>query len=636
MNLSDVKIKDIVEKYFDIEIDQNSTILDQLEIEDLAGGDWLFRQGDPGDSLYLLVRGRLQVWSEGDTGTGNIAADKSRGNIANNNAESNSKNLQDQAVDHLLGEIVPGDSVGEISLFANEKRSAGIKAIRDSLLIKISRSAFQNLGHQHPALVLKLAGNIATVLQKRTSETTPATRNLNTVTMVALDNSVRVNEFCQYIVKEMSQYGSTLSLAANNLGERGAPVERLEADEPVSEALRYWLHDQEDEHRFVVYQCVTAATTWTDFAMRQSDIVVFVADALAESRPGQEELRLNAKASSSSARRMLVLLQPEASIPIKNTAQWLVNREIDFHLHVRADKPDDKSRVARIISGNALGLVLAGGAARGLAHLGVYKAMEELGITVDWIGGCSIGAIMGAVIANDWGFDKAVAMGRAAFVDGKPFSDYTIPVISLIRGRRMERLFKKYLDQQIEDLPIPFFCVSCNLDEGSLNTHQSGSLPSVLRASAALPGIIPPTIFDHRLTIDGSVLNNLPVDIMRQKPVGQVIAVDLSSSKSYVIEYEKMPSPWAILRGRYLPFVRKYRLPGLMTLMLKATGMGTLARVRQLASQADLLLNPPVRQFGMTEVKSFDRIIDAGYQYAESELKCWLKDRKADHPSAIE
>jgi predicted acylesterase/phospholipase RssA/CRP-like cAMP-binding protein len=635
LNLSDVKIKDIVEKYFDIEIEKNSTILDELEIVDLAGGEWLFKQGDPGDSLYLLVRGRLQVWIEGDAGMSNTTAVKSHENITDNNADSNSNSTRDQAPDHLLGEIIPGDSVGEISLFTNEQRSAGIKAIRDSLLVKVSQSAFQNLGHQHPALVLRLAGSIATVLQKRTSETVPAARNLNTVTIVPLDNSVRVNEFCQYIAKEMRQYGSTLSLTANNLGEMGAPVDRLATDEPVSEALRNWLHDQEDEHRFVIYQCPTAATGWTDFAMRQSDIVVFVADALAESRPGQVELSLNQRNRSSSARRVLVLLQPEASIPIKNTAQWLADRDIDFHLHVRADKPDDNSRVARIISGNALGLVLAGGAARGLAHLGVYKAMEELGIAADWIGGCSIGAVMGAVIANDWGFDKAVTVGRAAFVGGKPFSDYTIPVMSLIRGRRMERLLKQHLDQQIEDLPIPFFCVSCNLDKGSLNTHQSGSLPSVLRASAALPGIIPPTVFNNSLTIDGSVLNNLPVDIMRLKPVGQVIAVDLASNKSHVIEYEKLPSPWAILRGRYLPFVRRYRLPGLMTLMLKATEMGTLGRVRQLGSEADLLLNPPVRAFGMTEVKSFDQIVNAGYQYAESELKCWLGDRKVDYQAGI-
>ena len=615
MNLIDEKIIDLVEKYFGIEIDQNSALLDELEVEHLAGGDWLFKQNDPGDSLYLLVRGRLQVWINGN-------ADGVDGSGIWENDDPNKARAQ------MVGEIVSGDSVGEISLLTGEKRSAGIQAIRDSLLVKITRIAFENLSHQHPALAIKLAGSIATLLQTRTSETTSAARSLNTVTVIPLDHTEKVKEFSDNLVTKMSQYGSTLSLSASNLGECGAPINQLGSKESIPDELRHWLHDQENEHRFVVYRCDIDHKTWAEFAMRQSDIVVFVADALSDPLPRQEELDLIAQSSSSSVRRVLVLLQPASKVAIKDTALWLANREVDFHLHVRADRPEDSSRVARIISGNALGLVLAGGAARGLAHLGVYRALEEAGVSIDWIGGCSIGAIIGALIANDWGYDVATAAGRVAFVDGKPFGDYTIPIVSLIRGRRMEKLLGEFLDQHVEDLPIPFFCVSCNLDDASLNIHKSGWLPEVLRASAALPGIIPPAVIDHKLTIDGSVLNNLPVDIMRQMPVREVIAVDLASNKTHIIEYKEVPSPWAILRGRYLPFGRKYRLPGLATLMLKANEMGRLGRVRELGRQADLLLNPPVRQFGMTEVKSFDRIVEAGYQYSVGKLESWLKSRK--------
>lgn len=586
-------------------------MLDDLEIEHLAGGEWLFRQNDPGDSLYLLVRGRLQVWIDNN----GVALDV------------DGSNARKPVNAHLLGEIVPGDSVGELSLLTGEKRSAGIKAIRDSLVIKITRSAFEKLGEIHPGLIIRLAGSIASVLQKRTAEAVPAGRSLKTVTVVSLNNSARTNEFCGDLVADMGRYGPTLALTPNNLGECNAPIKQLPVNEPVPDQLKSWLQDREDDHRFVVYQCQTVSSPWTKFALRQSDIVICVADALDDACPGQEEKDLVTQVDLSNARRLLVLLQPKTTIPIKDTALWLAPREIDFHVHVRADKPDDISRVGRIVSGNALGLVLAGGAARGLAHLGVYKALEEAGVTVDWVGGCSIGAIMGAVIANDWGVDAATVMARSAFVDGKPFSDYTIPVISLIRGRRMEKLLKQYMDSKVEDLPIPFFCVSCNLDKGSLNVHKSGSLPAVLRASAALPGIIPPAVVNNELTIDGAVLNNIPVDIMKQQLVGNIIAVDLSSQKKHVTEYDAIPSPWAILRNRILPFGKKYRLPGLTTLMLKATEMGSLNRVRQLGSQADLLLNPPVRQFGMTEVKSFDRIVEAGYVYSKTELRDWLEQK---------
>ena len=124
--------------------------------------------------------------------------------------------------------------------------------------------------------------------------------------------------------------------------------------------------------------------------------------------------------------------------------------------------------------------------------------------------------------------------------------------------------------------------------------------------------------------IDGAVLNSMPVDIMLQKPVGNIIAVDLSSHKSYEVDYQSIPSPWAILAGRLLPFVRKYRVPSLATTILKATEIGTQNQVRESGKHADLLLQPPVRKFGLAEVKSFEKVVDAGYRYAKSELENWM------------
>jgi len=255
--------------------------------------------------------------------------------------------------------------------------------------------------------------------------------------------------------------------------------------------------------------------------------------------------------------------------------------------------------------------------------------MLEAGLPVDWIGGTSLGAIMAAALASPWSPNEAVAIARDCFVKGKPFSDFTLPLVSLIRGGRMDRLLHRYLDFMIEDLPTPFFCVSCHLDSGSMKVHESGNLADALRASASIPGIIPPAVVDGRLTVDGAVINNLPVDIMQQKPVGTIVAVDLSADQKVMVDYPAMPSPWAVLRGRYLPFARKYRVPGLSTVLLKATELGTLERVRQLGRQADLLLHPPVRQFGMTEVKSFDRIVQAGYDHARTELAAWLERRRS-------
>lgn len=599
----DDRVRATIEAYFDISVAADNPLMAGFKTMHLNGGEWLMRQGEEGDALYLLVQGQLQVLI-------------------------NPSSSGDEADMVFIGEVAPGDSVGEVSLLTGEPRAASIQAIRDSLLVKIDRTSFDKLAQQHPALVMRLAGNVASVLHKSTSGKHKKARRLATIAVIPLEQSHRVLEFCSTLEQKLQSHGSVLSLTAENLGHYGAPVSQIGDEEDIPPSLRLWLSDQEIKHDYLVYRCAPANSKWTRLARRQSDLVLYVADAKSSPEPADWEIALDEACSRTAARRTLVLLQPPGGEEIKGTAAWLDHREQDFHLHVRQDRPDDISRVARIITGNAVGLVLAAGAARGFAHIGVYGALLEAGIPIDWVGGTSIGAIMGTPMAADWSYDKAVALGREAFVSGKPFSDFTIPLMSLARGRRMERLLKKHVNYQIEDLPIPFFCVSCNLDNGTVNLHERGSVPNALRASAAMTGIIPPAVVNKRLAVDGSVVNSMPVDIMQQKPVGSIIAVNISSQKEYFVDYDSLPSPWAVLRGRYLPFAKKYRVAGLSTIMLKATELGTLTRVNEMGQQADLLLTPQVRKFGMTEIKAFDQIVKAGYDHAKEKLAVWQDQRR--------
>ena len=596
-----------IERYFGTGADEIDSILARVRRVHVDGGQWLVHQGEPGDALFFLVRGRMQVWVRAEDASGG---------------------------ETLLGEIVPGDSVGEVSLLTGAPRSAGVRAIRDSELVAFDRADFEALAHRHPTLALQLGGRVANVLRDRTSRVAKGRGNFRTIAVVRLGRSERVLSFRARLDAALRSYGSTLWLSPDALGEHGAPVERLGFMDAVPPALRSWLHDQENAYRFLVYQCAATPTPWALFAMQQSDIVLLLADVEHDPRePDSEEAAISAATSASSVRRVLVLLRPPSSRPIAGTEAWLSKRKIDFHLHVRDDQDDELARVARVISGNALGLVLAAGAARGFAHLGVYKAMREAGLRPDWVGGTSVGAIMGACIAEGWDADHCIQMLRTSFMTANPFGDFTLPLISLLRGRRLEQLLRKFLPERIEDLPIPFYAVSCNLDSGALNLHESGPLPVALRASASMAGVMPPAVFEKQLTIDGSVINNMPVDIMQTKPVGRVIAVDLSSQRSYQVPFTSMPSPWAVLRG-WLPFFRKQRVPTLMTLMLKATELGTLAHVRELGRRADLLLNPPVREFGMMDIKDCDRIVDAGYQHAKVELVRWQASlRRKDEES---
>ncbi len=600
MSLADQQVRLIVESYFGVKADDS--LLAKLSEVQLGGGDWLFRHGAPGDSLFFLVRGRLQVWDEQMQG--------------------------EEPGPRLLGEVVPGESVGEVGLLSGEVRSAGIRAIRDSLLLKLDRADFESLARDHPSLVMKLAANVAQLVQRNASRTAASIRRLSTIGILPLSESPAVVDFCANLVASLAEFGNTLNLSRETLGRSGAPVAKLGVEEQVPAPLLQWLHDQENEHRYVIYQCDSGATPWTQLAIRQSDIVLYVDEASNNPKLQAWEKELGGDNNASVARPTLVLLQPGSDTPITGTAAWLNARRPDFHLHVRADKPDDTSRVARMVSGNAIGLVLAGGAARGIAHLGVYKAMLELGIRPDWVGGVSIGSIFGAGMAMDLDIESALDAARKAMVLDKPFSDFTLPIISLTRGKRMDKVLREFFNENIENLPVPYFCISCKLDDGTLNVHESGPLPVALRASASMPGIFPPAVVNRRLTVDGSVINNLPVDVMQQKPVGKVIAVDLSSQKSYEVPYSSVPSPWAVLCGQFLPFMRAHRVPRLMTTLLKSTELGTLAKVQEQGQRADLLLHPPVRKFGMTEVKAFDKMVEVAYQYAREQLTEWQESSR--------
>jgi predicted acylesterase/phospholipase RssA/CRP-like cAMP-binding protein len=595
----DRRVRETLERYFGISIGADHPLLEQIGMLQLNGGDWLMHQGDEGDALYFLVRGRLQAWAAGADG-------RNRGTF--------------------LNEIVAGDSVGELSLLTGAPRTVGVQAIRDSLLVSIDRSTFETLVTRFPSLGLKLAGNVAGLLQNRHERSAATTRNLKAITILNLDDGACSFELCERLAEQLSAEGQILLLSPERLGEMGAPVTDVRGQDDIPAELAHWFHEQEDQHRFVLFRCHADHPAWTRFALRQSDMVLLVADAQSSPQVRRWESDVLSESGAAIARRLLVLLQPGDG-PYFDAPMWLEGRNLDFHVHLRRGRTEDVERITRIISGRALGLVLAGGAARGFAHLGVYRAMEELGLPVDWIGGTSIGGIMGAALAGHWGTEEAIAITRECFVTGRPFSDFTLPLVSLIRGRRMARLIRQHYDFPIEGLQTPFFCLSCHLDTGELKIHERGNLGNAVRAGASIPGIIPPAVVDRRLAVDGAVINNLPVDIMQRKPVGNIVAVDLSAHGRVEVDYEETPSAWAVLRGRYLPYTRKYRVPSFSTVMLKATELGTLGHVRELGRQADLLLQPQVRHFGMTEVKSFDAIVQAGYEHAMSELPAWMKSR---------
>jgi NTE family protein len=292
--------------------------------------------------------------------------------------------------------------------------------------------------------------------------------------------------------------------------------------------------------------------------------------------------------------------------------------EIRLHHHVRRRVARDFRRLARMMTGRAIGLVLSGGGVRGLSHIGVLRALREAGIEIDLFGGVSMGAIIAACAALEWNDDDIYRRLRATFIEKNPLNDYTLPLVALTRGRRLSRTLREHFgDRRIEDCPYTYFCVSSNLGTGRIKVHRNGPVWWANRASVAVPGVLPPVIDGTDVLVDGGVMNNLPVDIMNEMRCGPVIAADVSQESNFHASIDDVEQPplWRILRHA------RRGTPNIVTILMAAGSHGSDAILRAMRAQVDLLIQTPLHQFGWLDWKEFDTAVEAGYQSAKRVLE---------------
>ena len=204
-----------------------------------------------------------------------------------------------------------------------------------------------------------------------------------------------------------------------------------------------------------------------------------------------------------------------------------------------------------------------------------------------------------------------------------------MPLLSLLSGRRKAKLIASFLGHtEIEDLWLPFFCVSSNLTRAAEVVHRAGSLRQAVIASSSLPGIMPPVVEQGDLLVDGGVLNNLPMDVMRRVcGRGTVIAVDVSAQVELAgnHHYGEHLSGWRALWDRLNPWAQRLTLPSLAAIVGRAQELASAHRQADQFRQglADLYLQPPLDQFGLFDFKAIDQIAEVGYHSARAQLAAW-------------
>lgn len=535
--------------------------LDALEavstLKPVSGGKTLVAQGDDADALYFVESGRFRV-------------------VVNKV--------------HIVAHIEAGEAVGELAFFAGGKRTADVIATRDSAVLKVSRSAFDEIARAHPELtqaMLKLVSERLVVATSRAGSVKSSTPRV--IALLPAGTGQLPDGFL-----------GRLTAAFEAVVTDDTPV--IAVDQGTNEACgraayQSWLAEQEAKGAYVLIDG-SGSEEWGEQVCRNADALVMVG------RPGRAEPELNAMEQSAmrwvaAPQRTLLLVREKADKTITKSAVWIDPREPKLHHHVALDSDADFAKVARFLTGRAVGLVLAGGGALGCAHLGVIQALREANVPIDFIGGASAGAAMGGAIARGMSVEETLDQMEAMFIKAKAMRRLTLPLYSLLDPTVFDaELRSRYGTKDIADQPIAFFGVSTNLSTNGLHVHRRGPLWECVRASGSLPTILPPFIdSDGNILVDGGVLDNVPVKVMHDLKTGPNIVVSLGDPDEVWrtdVEYDDIRGRWSLMRDVLLRRKRDAEFPSIVEIMSRSMVVASRMASKEMLGDDDILVNPPI------------------------------------------
>ena len=529
---------------------------------ELPGGTPLVEAGEAVQALYRLTAGRLAEVEPMAEGGG-----------------------------RLVRVQRPGALIGGAQLLGDGLHHTTVTALRDSELEAIPAERAQALLRERPAFLAEVAQ--AALSRMRASEP-PERRKSSILGFVAISDGVAMRDLAERLAAAMRALGAEVAV----LG--------AEADD----ASPSYLHALEVEHDFVLMAAERRDASFTAYCARQIDRLILVASG--EARPPEAPIAFATAAIRSQRLLDVILVQPAGVRLPSGSDRWLDVAPAARLFHVRAGDTADVARLARVYTGNSVGLALSGGGARAYAHLGVFRALRELEVPVDFVAGTSMGAVIAAALAMGWDGAEMDRRIRAAFVTSSPLSDIAFPLLAMTRGRMVDRRLETHFgDAQIADLWRPFTCVSTDLTAGGMHIHRRGLLRRALRASLSLPGVLPPVVEDGHVLVDGALLRNLPADLVREQHDGATIAVDVAVTEGLKPDDLLLkPSGW-----RWLTSGAWLKGPPIVSVLIRSATISSLADLP--APREDLVeIVPDVEGVGLQDWKAYDVAVASGYRAA--------------------
>ncbi len=516
----------------------------------------------------------------------------------------------------MTDDVVPGEVVGDVELQGKGVHRNDVEAMRDTEVGMLSLESFYAFAELYP-LVWK---NVAVSLMRYVpGEADPnfVPRNENFV-VVPAGSDVPIARFNQQLCSAIAKADPVTWLQLGDVDERcgaGLLKDNLDEWDETDRAFAGWLGEQERHHRFVFLEAGLGSTPWAARTVRSSDRILIVANAKGNPEPSADERAIFEGRTPRQGSVILVLLEEDSVQEPSGTREWLAWRpDVASVYHVKMSDPAHVARLARLLTGRGIGLVLGGGGARGNAHIGVIKALQELGVPVDLTGGTSAGGGISGMLAAGRTVERITHDCEHAFVKLAPFSAYDIPYAGLIQRDAVDRPAKWLFDEtDIEDLWLPWFAVSCDLVAGSLVVHRRGRAWKAVRATSSLPGVLPPIHIRGKVLVDGGVVDNTPVSIMRQLSRGPCILVNVSPPEEKLVgdDVLDLPTNRDFFLSTLHPMLSARTMPSIGSVVVQTmcvSGLGSDA-----ASKADLFIEPAISSYGIVEFEAMNELIALGY-----------------------
>lgn len=585
--------------------------LNKTSLEDLAtsltpifveGGTAIIQQGALDTTMYILYSGRLRVNAH-TTGT-------------------------KEPKETTVAEISPGQFVGEIALLTHLPRTTSVKVVRDSILLKWEEESFKQFQEKHPDEVVEIAKIALKRLATKPRATQPG-ENFVSIAIIPAGSSDH-RHFSNKLTDELNKIKPAFLLTKEKCNQHfGKDIAEANVHDADAIRMTTWFQSLENEYGFIIYETDNEMTPWTQRCLRQADRIMFVAEDSASYELNSIEKYLLTEKKDLLPYIEIAFVHPDHLKTIRGTEKWLKDRFCSGYYHLKLNSKQHFDRIIRFLTGRAFGIVLNGGGALGFSHVGVLQALDELNIPIDFIAGSSIGAVVGAGYAH---FGTSETIRSTSEYSKNWRKELTLPLVALTTGKYNVDFFQKNFNEtRIEDLWIRFFCASTDLSNSDVRIHDRGVLWKALRASISLPAVFPPAYDDEgNVLVDGGILNNMPVDVMRKMIGGGKILGVRCQVTSHAINQRKFPhswiSGWRLFLHRLNPFAHeKIDYDGIFKTLMSSIYLSSTFSQKNVEKDADFILVLDTSKYTPFDFVNNDKLIEIGYRTAMEKLPPFLK-----------